>query len=137
MSIPSASELVEEATHIDPQADVNAIHAKTYELMMRYKEQYYERKVDAFLNKLCLEHGLRERIKRAMLEHVVVEGVEYNNFMEEASRRISQTFQVVSGNIAEICCEKELIRVGLRKDVNYKRKIERTDIVVYFPSFQM
>jgi len=136
MAIPSARELVEEAVRLNPSADVNTIHRRTYELMIRYRSEYYERKVDAFLSQLNLEPELRDRIKRKMLEPVVVGDVEYSNFMEEASRRVSQTFQVVSGNIAELCAERELIRVGLRKNVHYKRRIERTDIIVYFPNVQ-
>lgn len=136
MSIPSAAELVEEAARFRPSADVNAIHSKTYELMLQYRQKYYERKVDSFLAQLNLAPELLEKIKDKMLEPVVAEGIEYSNFMEEASRRVSQTFQVISGNIAELCAERELKRMGLNKDVHYKRKIERTDIIVYFPNFQ-
>jgi len=137
MSIPSAANLVNEAVCLSPSADVNFIHSKTYELMIRYRARYYEQKVDAFLDQLGLEPEVRDKIKRKMLEPVVAEGVPYSNFMEEASRRVSQTFQVISGNIAELCAERELMRVGLRKDLHYKRKIERTDIIVYSPSFLM
>jgi hypothetical protein len=136
VSIPSAAELVEEAARSQPSADVNTIHGKTYRLMLQYRQKYYERKVDGFLAQLNLTHELLERIKDKMLEPVIAEGIEYSNFMEEASRRVSQTFQVISGNIAELCAERELMRIGLKKDVHYKRKIERTDIVVYFPNFQ-
>jgi len=136
MSIPSAKDLVEEAVRLNPAADVNAVHGRTYELMVLYRERYYECKVDAFLAKLDLEPDLLERIKGKMLEPVVAEGVEYSNFMEEASRRVSQTFQVVSGNIAELCAERELERVGLIRDLHYRRKIERTDFIVYSPDIR-
>jgi hypothetical protein len=136
MSIPSAKDLVEEAVRSNPVADVNAVHGRTYELMVLHKERYYERKVDVFLAKLDLEPELRERIKRKMLEPVVAEGVEYSNFMEEASRRLSQTFQVISGNIAELCAERELERVGLIRDLHYRRKIERTDFMIYSPDIR-
>jgi hypothetical protein len=134
MSIPSAKELVEEAVRSNPTADINAVHVRTYELMILYRERYYERKVDAFLAQLGLEPELRERIKRKMIEPVISEGVEYSNFMEEASRRVSQTFQVISGNIAELCAERELRRVGLIRDLHYKRKIEGTDFMIYSPN---
>lgn len=137
MSIPSATNLIDEAIRLNPSADVNAIHSMAYKLMIRYRAGYYERKVDAFLAELDLEPEVRDRIKRKMLEPVVAKGVLYSNFMEEASRRVSQTFQVISGNIAELCVERELMRVGLKKDLHYKRKIERTDIIVYFPNRHM
>lgn len=136
LSIPSASDLVEGAIRSDPSADVNAIHRRTYELMIYHRERYYERKVDAFIAQLNLAPELQERIKRKMLEPLVADGVEYSNFMEEASRRVSQTFQVISGNIAELCAERELKRRGMEKDVQYKRRIERTDIIVYSPNFR-
>jgi len=135
MSFPSAAKIVEEAVRSNPSVDVNSIHERTYELMIRYRAGYYERKVDEFLAGIGLEPELRDRLKRKMLEPVVVGDIEYSNFMEEASRRVSQTFQVVSGNIAELCAEKELIRNGLKKDVHYRRKIKGTDIIVYFPDF--
>ncbi len=135
MSIPSAADLVEEAVRSNPSADLNTIHSRTYELMIHYREGYYERKVDAFVAQLNLTPELRERIKGKMLEPLVADGVEYSNFMEEASRRVSQTFQVISGNIAELCAERELTRIGMERNVHYKRKIEGTDIIVYFPDF--
>lgn len=56
--------------------------------------------------------------------------------MEEASRRVSQTFQVISGNLAELCAQRELGRVGLEKDVHFTVKKERTDIIVYHPNIR-
>ena len=52
--------------------------------------------------------------------------------MEETSRRISQTFQVISGNIAELCVERELIKIGLKLGVHYVKKAERTDFIIYY-----
>jgi hypothetical protein len=133
LSIPSAADLVEEAAGSKSSTNVNSIHSKTYELMLQYRQKYYERKVDTFLDQLNLMPELIEKIKRKMLEPIVAEGIEYSNFMEEASRRVSQTFQVISGNIAELCAERELTKMGLKRDWHYKRKIERTDIIVYSP----
>jgi len=138
-SIPSAKDLVQEAVKSKPSANVNEIHSLTYDLMMNYKRAYYESKVDAFLSRMSLvdiPKELKLKLRKEMLKSLEADGVEYANFMEEASRRVSQTFQVISGNIAELCAERELIRVGLKEDVHYKRKIERTDIVVYFPNSQ-
>lgn len=139
MSIPSASDLVQEAVKLKPLADVNQIHGLTYDLMMNYKKKYYYSKVDDFLSRRSLvdiPNELKTRLREEMLKPLVADGVEYANFMEEASRRVSQTFQVVSGNIAELCAERELIRVGLKKAIHYKKKVERTDIIIYFPDFQ-
>ena len=138
-SIPSAKDLVQEAFKVKPSADVNEIHGLTYDLMMNYKMKYYESKVDDFLSRMSLADipkDLKTRFRKEMLNPLIADDVKYANFMEEASRRVSQTFQVISGNIAELCAERELIRVGLNEDINYKRKVERTDIVVYFPNFQ-
>lgn len=139
MSIPSARDLVEEAVRSHPSSDVNTIHSLTYQLMLTYKKKYYESKVDAFLSRMTLANipiEVKRSLREEMLQPVVAEGVEYANFMEEASRRISQTFQVVSGNIAELCAERELTRAGLRENVHYRRKIERTDIIVYSPGIK-
>jgi len=69
-----------------------------------------------------------------MLEPVFVEGIRYSNFMEEASRRISQSFQPVSGKIAELCVQRELVRVGLVEGNHFTIREGRTDITVYWPS---
>jgi hypothetical protein len=47
MTFPSADDLVKEAAAAKPK-DLNALHYKTYLLMMKHKERYYEEKVDAF-----------------------------------------------------------------------------------------
>ena len=138
-SIPSARDLVQEAVRSNPQADVNGIHGLTYQLMLNYKSKYYESKVDSFLSRMTLADipsETKRRLREEMLEPLEADGVEYANFMEEASRRVSQTFQVVSGNIAELCVERELMNVGLRDRVHYRKKIERTDFVVYSPDLQ-
>lgn len=138
-SIPSAKDLVQEAVKLKPSADVNQIHGLTYDLMMEYKKKYYKAKVDAFLSRMDLldiPNEMKQRLREAMLEPVFAGGVKYANFMEEASRRVSQTFQVVSGNIAELCVERELMKVGLGEKVHYQKKVERTDFVVYSPSLE-
>ena len=131
--------MVQEAVRSHPSANVNQIHGLTYRLMLEYKKKYYEAKIDSFLSRMTLADIPDETKRKLKLEMVMpleADGVEYANFMEEASRRVSQTFQVVSGNIAELCAERELNRIGLRENIHYKRKIERTDIVVYYPNLQ-
>lgn len=133
MIIPSARDLVREALQENPNVDVNALHEKTFALMVSYRSNYYEGKVDSFLSTLDLEPELRNRIKTKMLEPVVVEEKEYSNFMEEASRRVSQSFQPISGSIAELCAGRELDRAGLVNNVHYTRRKKRTDVIVYHP----
>lgn len=134
--IPSAAELLQEAlSKAGRNKDLNSIHAETYLLMLQYRERYYEGKVDDFLGKpgLKLEDETRRRLRRAMLEPVRIEDTEYSNFMEEASRRISQTFQVISGRLAELVVEHGLNDAGLIEEMHYMKNVERTDIMLYYP----
>lgn len=135
-SIPSSKDLVEEAVKLKPSGDVNEIHGLTYELMMNYKTKYYETKVDDFLSRMTLADiptEMKKKLREEMLSPVTAKGVPYSNFMEEASRRISQTFQVTSGNIAELCVARELGRVGLEEHVHYRKKFEGTDFLICSP----
>lgn len=135
-SIPSSKDLVQEAVKLKPMADVNVIHGLTYDLMMDYKKKYYENKVDDFLSRWTLMDipvEQKRKLRKEMLEPLVASGVEYSNFMEEASRRVSQTFQVISGNIAELCVERELNKMGLEEKIHYRKKTERTDFILYSP----
>ena len=137
MSIPSAKDLVNEAVKSKPSADLTEIHSLTYSLMMNHKMKYYKSKVDDFLSRMSLSsipNEAKTLLRKEMLLPLTANNVEYANFMEEASRRVSQTFQVVSGNIAELCVERELTKVGLREGINYQKKVERTDFIVYYPS---
>jgi hypothetical protein len=132
-SIPSARTLLQEALEHNPNLDINSLHAEVFNLMVYYRLRYYEVGVDSFLSKLDLPDKLRRQIKQKMLEPVQVADKEYSNFMEKISRRVSQAFQPISGNVAELCVERELTRIGLVKDVNFTRRRERTDIIVYYP----
>lgn len=139
MSIPKSQELIEEALHSDPDADVNELHSKTFELMINYRSKYYESKVDAFLSRLNLADvptEIKRRLREEMLKPIVAGEKEYSNFMEEASRRVSQTFQVVSGTLAELCAQRELENVGLTANVHFTRRRERTDFIVYHPNIR-
>lgn len=133
-TMPSAQAIIEEALQQNPNLEVNSLHTQTFELMLSYRSKYYEASVNQFLSELDLPDKLCRQIKQKMLKPIKIEDKEYSNFMEEVSRRVSQAFQPISGNIAELCAERELIRVGLIKDSNYTRKRERTDITVYYPT---
>lgn len=133
---PSAAEIVREAERSAPQADINEIHSKTFELIKKYRERYYKDKVKSFLSRKSLSgipQDIKVKLKKELLRPIRVDDKIYSNFMEETSRRISQVFQVISGNIAEICVERELIKNGLKIGKHYDKKIERTDIIVYYP----
>jgi hypothetical protein len=135
--IPSAKDLVREALQRNPNYDINSLHSATYGLMIEYKSRYYETKVDAFLSRFDiadLPNDVRRKLREKMLEPVFAEGVSYSNFMEEASRRISQSFQPVSGKIAELCAQRELVRVGLAEGNHFTIRERRTDITVYWPN---
>ena len=69
-----------------------------------------------------------------MMEPIRVGDKGYSNFMEEASRRISQTFQVVSGKLAELVAENALNTVGIVHKVHYLKNVQRTDFVIYHPN---
>jgi hypothetical protein len=133
-SIPSAEDIFREALRVNPNVDVNTLHAKTFELMIHYRSKYYERRVDEILTELNLPRDIHLRIKEKLLEPIIVRNKEYSNFMEEVSRRVSQAFQPISGNLAELCAERELKRAGLRKDYHFTRRKERTDFIIYYPN---
>ena len=54
-----------------------------------------------------IPEDMRMKVEKELLKPIKVGDIEYSNFMEETSRRISQTFQVLSGNIAELCVERD------------------------------
>ncbi len=130
---PTAEELLEEAKTKNAK-DVNSLHYQTWLLMMKHKQDYYNGKVDAFLKNIPLEKKQKEELKEKMLKPVEINDVEYSNFMEEASRRISQAFQVISGNLAEMCIEDALKSEGLVGRQHYLRKKDRADFTFYSPN---
>lgn len=135
--IPSARDLVSEALQEDRNLDVNSLHRRTYDLMINYRSRYYESKVAAFLSRLSfldLNKDIKKRLKEEMLRPIAVGDKIYSNFMEEASRRISQSVQPISGKLAELSAQRELERVGLKKNVHYAIRKERTDLTVYHPN---
>ena len=128
--LPSAESIVEEALRGNRDLEVNQIHARTYDLLLEYRSKYYETRLDDFLDALAIDDDCRRIVREALLAPVEASGTEYSNFMEELTRRISQSMQPVSGRIAESCAELELKRSGLRLGVHYKLREKRTDITV-------
>lgn len=132
--IPSARTLIEEALRLNPDFDINSLHANVFNLMIQYRSKYYEARVDSFLSGLDLPKEVKLTVKQKMLEPVVVGDKKYSNFMEEVSRRVSQAFQPISGKVAELCAERELNRIGLVKGVNYASGRPPRDIIIYYPT---
>jgi hypothetical protein len=133
---PSAQQIIQEAKRQEPKADINQLHALTFNLMKKYRDRYYQDKVNEFIRRQSIVNLPKEtklKIKQELLKPIKGGDIWYSNFMEEASRRISQVFQPISGNLAELCVEKELIDMDLREKINYERKKERTDLIIYYP----
>lgn len=134
--MPPAKDMVAKTLQKNPKVDVNILHEKTYRLMLSFKSKYYKKKVDAFLSTLKISEKDKMKVKKGLLKPVIANDVRYDNIMEEASRRISQSFQPLSGQIAELCVERELIKHGLKKDIHYTKRKERTDFIVYYPDIE-
>jgi hypothetical protein len=135
-TVPSADSILREALRNTPDFDVNSLHSETFRLMIRYRTNYYERRVDEILSELSLPREMHDKVKRKLLEPIVVGDKEYSNFMEEVSRRVSQALQPISGHLAELCAQRELEKAGLRKDYHFTRRKERTDLIIYHPHIQ-
>ena len=135
--IPSAKEILEDAEKINPKFDINQLHSKTFELMKKHRTTYYEGRINELLSSKDLgkiPNEIKLKIKEELLKPITANEIKYSNFMEEVSRRVSQTFQVISGNLAELCVERELNKVGLRLKINYLAKGENTDFRIYYPN---
>jgi hypothetical protein len=136
---PSAREIFETAQKKVQSTDVNKLHSATYDLMIKYRDTYYQNKVNKFLSRPSLKSLPEEskiKLRKELLEPMIEGDLEYSNFMEEASRRISQTFQPISGNLAELCAEKELKDNGLKPTLHYVRNVRKKgqpDIIIYHP----
>jgi len=129
-----SEKLLERALKKVPEADLNELHNITFDLMKMDREEYYGSKVEDFLKKLELAKEIKIYLKEKMLEPVIIKGKEYSNIMEEASRRISQSWQALSGNTAELIAERELKLKGLVQNDKYVRKREGTDLILYYPN---
>src|SRR3989344_7911336 len=133
--IPSAIEILQNAEKINLNFDINQLHSKTFELMKQYRTNYYESRVNQLLSSkdlVNMPNEMKSKIKKELLNPIIANEIEYSNFMEEVSRRVSQTFQVISGNLAELCVERELNKIGLKININYIRKKERTDFIICY-----
>jgi hypothetical protein len=135
---PSAKQIIEEAKRKNPKADINQLHSITFDLIKKYRDVYYQNKIKGFLLRpslVRLPKEIKSNIERELLKPIKGGNIIYSNFMEEVSRRISQVFQPISGNLAELCVEKELTDAGLKQGINYQKKKEHTDLIIYYPNF--
>ncbi len=133
--IPSAIEILKDAEKINPRFDINQLHSKTFELMKKHRTVYYEIRVNELLSSndlVKIPSEIKLKIKKELLKPILANEIEYSNFMEEVSRRVSQTFQSISGKLAELCVERELYKAGLRLNINYVKNKERTDFILYY-----
>lgn len=135
-SLFTVEEIFNEALKQNPKANLNELHKITFLIMIEKRQKYYQAKVEAFLEKQGLDKEIKDKLKKAMLQPVKVKDIEYSNFMEEASRRISQVFQVVSGNLAERVVERELNLAGLIKNYHYTKRKGGTDFIIYHPQIK-
>lgn len=136
-SFPSSNEILEEAIKLHPNADVNKLHSATFTLMKKYRDLYYPSKVDELFKRPFfkkLGNDIKNLIKIELLKPIKIKDKIYTNFMEESARRISQTFQPISGNLAELCVERELKKKKLVKNTHYKRSRGPTDFILFHPS---
>jgi len=136
---PSSKEILQAAVKKKPNASINELHSITFEIMKHYRDLYYPLKVDNLLSRKTfsgLSNDLKKKIKQELLKPIKTSDKVYVNFMEESARRMSQTFQPISGNLAELCVEKFLIDCGLIKNKHYTRKQKRTDFIFYYPVLQ-
>jgi hypothetical protein len=131
--VPPAKSILREALSINPDFDVNKLHEQAYRLMILHRSQYYERRVNEILSTLSLPKDVYKVVKEKLLEPITVGEITYSNFMEEVSRRISQSFQPISGQLAELCAQRELERAGLKEGVNFTIREGRTDFTIYYP----
>ena len=133
--LPSAQELLQEAIDQNPKADINTLHEKAYDILLIHKSEYYKGKVDAFLQNIECPPDIKSKLKKKMLEPVSINDVPYSNFMEEASRRISQSIQPTSGRVAERCAGVALEKSGLISGVHFScGHKKRSDIFIHHPN---
>lgn len=135
-TMPKAIDILSKAlsTMGKNRIDINSLHSMTYEIMIKERGRYYNGRVDAILSQINIPDENKKLVKEKLLEPIDVDGKEYSNFMEEVSRRVSQAFQPLSGNLAELIVEWELNNMGLKKDIHYRRRIEHTDFIIFYPN---
>lgn len=132
----SAEEIITSIIKKYKRLEINSLHEKAYEEVMKIKKLYYENKISEFLEKINLPSEIKISLKKKMLEPVIINGKSYLNFFEAIVIKLTQSIQPTSGNIAELCAIVELEKIGLKEGINFKKRVKniRSDIVVYYPN---
>ncbi|MFW9889411.1 MAG: hypothetical protein ACFFER_14585, partial [Candidatus Thorarchaeota archaeon] len=91
---------------------------------------------DEFLEDLNITDSSKEKVRDALLAPITVNGKTYDNFMVEVGRRMSQSIQPRSGKSAELCAEIALEREGLKRDVHFTVRDERSDLTMHHPNIR-
>jgi len=130
---PSAQDIILSVLDKHKSLEINQLHQKAYEEIIKFKELFYENRVNEFLEKLDLPESLKKMLKKNILEPVKINGKIYSNFLEETVRRITQAVQPISGNIAELCAAVDLQKNGLKEGIHFQRKVKRTDLIIHYP----
>ena len=111
--------------------DINTIHKEAYNLMIIYKNNYYEKNLEEYLKNLNLPKDVEEKVLNALLKQY---NDRYSNIIEALSRSLSQSFQPISGKLAELCAEYELQKNDLKYRIDYEKNKNHTDIIIYYKS---
>ena len=136
MAILSAKKAFSEVLKEFSNANMNKLHEETYKLIQGQSQQHYKERVDDFLKQFEFPISSKVTLKKKILEPVMAGGVLYSNFMEEASRRLSQSKQTTSGRIAEWCVQRELEKKDLKENEHFTIRKDKTDITVYHPDIK-
>lgn len=131
---PSAQDIIISLLDKYQTLEINQLHQKAYEEIIRFKELFYENRVSDFLEKIVLPESIKKKLKKKILEPVEINGKTYSNFLEATVRRITQAIQPISGNIAELCAVVELQKNNLKEGIHFQRKVKSTDIIIYYPN---
>jgi len=134
MGILSARDAFSEALKRWPEADMNELHEKAYRFVQKQQQEHYERRVDAFLKTVKFPIRSKATLRKKMLAPKMGGGIPYNNFMDEAAKRLRQSTQTTSGYIAEWCVQRELRKSGLKQGEHFRVRKEGSDIIVYYPN---
>ena len=134
MSILSAKRAYSEALKRWPEADMNELHGKAYRFVQKQQQEHYEERVDAFLETVKFPIRSKTTLRKKMLAPKVGGGVPYDNFMDEAAKRLRQSTQTTSGYISEWCVQRELRKKGLEQNKHFRVRKEGSDIIVYYPN---
>lgn len=119
----------------NPLIDVNELHERAYELLKEIEKNKFEKMVDEYIKAFTTDKNEAQLIKRFLLsKNLVKQRNKYSNIIDEIAVSLRQSRQPISGNIAELCAKRELLKYGLKEDFHFVRKEVRSDITLYHPN---